>query len=150
MKTAADASANYGTNGGSVAAGNLWATNFSSNIPAILQAAIDAGDRWQAALADPQALVNLKAGLARAKTQVGAIATKVTTVGKASFSAGVKAAAAATGDYSVFASKWMPAVAQEVAQLNLSNPRGDRAANRARQAAYDAWVDTQANNFRVK
>ena len=35
----------------------------------------------------------------------------------------------------------MPAVSNEVTTLNQTNPRGDRAANRARQAAYDAWVD---------
>lgn len=150
MKTPATAVANYLRNGANAAASTAWATGFTANIPAILDAAIAAAPRWQAAVADPQALVNLTSGLQRAKQNAGAIATKANGVGKASFTAGVTAAAQPSGDYSLFAAKWMPAVAQEVAQLNVSNPRGDRAANRARQSVYDQWVDSQANNFRVK
>jgi len=150
MKNAQQAAANYGTNGGSVAAQTNWAANFSANIPAILDAAAKAVALWQANVSTALAASNFTAGLARAKQDAGAIATKVNGVGKASFTAGVKAAALPTGDYSIFAGHWMPAVAQEVAQLNISNPRGDRAANRNRQAVYDAWVDTQAGNYRVK
>ena len=150
IKTAAQAAANYGTNGGAPAAANNWATNFTADIPAILSAAAAAVGTWQTNVALPQSAINFTNGLNAAKQNAAAIATKVNSVGKASFTAGVKAAAAPTGDYSLFSNKWMPAVAQEVATLNLTNPRGDRAANRARQAAYDAWIDTQAGNYRVK
>jgi len=150
MKTAAQAATNYGTNGGSTNAQTNWATNFSANITSILTAAAASVGTWQTNVATALAASNFVAGLNKAKQNVAAITTKVTTVGKASFTAGVKAAAAPTGDYSLFAGKWMPAVAAEVQQLNLTNPRGDRATNRARQAAYDAWVDTQQGQYRVK
>jgi hypothetical protein len=150
IKTAATAAANYGTRGGAPTAAADWATNYTADIPAILAAAVAAVPLWQQNVALPQSAVNMTNGLNRAKANAGAISTKVNTVGKVSFSAGVKAAALPTGDYSLFASTWMPAVTQQVATLNVSNPRGDRASNRARQAAYDAWVDTQAGKFRVK
>jgi hypothetical protein len=150
IKTAATAAANYGTRGGAPTAASDWATNYSADIPAILAAAVAAIPLWQTNVALPQSAVNMQNGLNRAKLNAGAISTKVNTVGKASFSAGVKAAALQGGDYATFAGTWMPAVAQEVAQLNVANPRGTRADNRARQAAYDAWVDTQAGKFRVK
>ena len=150
MKTAAQAVANYGTNGGSANAANQWAADFSANITAILTAAKNAVGTWQAAVADPQSATNFQNGLNRALANTGPIVTKVNGVGKASFTAGVKAAAAPGGDYATFAPAWMTAVGQEVSQLNISNPRGDRAANRARQAAYDQWVDTQTGKFRVK
>jgi hypothetical protein len=150
IKTAATATANYGTNGGAAIAANNWATNYSADIPAILAAAVAAVPLWQTNVALPQSAINMTNGLNRAKLNAGAIATKVNSVGKASFSAGVKAASLPGGDYSTFSAAWQPAVAQEVAQLNISNPRGTRLDNRARQAAYDAWVDTQAGKFRVK
>jgi hypothetical protein len=150
IKTAATATANYGTNGGAPVAANNWAANYSADIPAILAAAVAAVPLWQTNVALPQSAINMTNGLNRAKLNAGAIATKVNGVGKASFSAGVKAAALPGGDYSTFAGAWMPAVTQQVSQLNVSNPRGTRADNRARQAAYDAWVDTQAGKFRVK
>lgn len=146
MKTAQTAATNYGTNGGSIAAQTQWAAGFVAKIPAILDAAVAAIPRWQAAVSTALAAANMASGLNAAKANVGAISTKVNTVGKASFSAGVKAAS--TGAYLGFATQWMPAVNAEVTQLNVTNPRGDRTANRARQAAYDAWVDTQAGNFR--
>lgn len=150
MKTAATAILNYGTNGGSIAAQTAWASGFSGNIDAILSAAIKAVPQWQAAVATQQAANNMTAGLTRAKGNEAAIITKVTSVGKASFTAGVNAAAAPGGDYATFSPAWMSAVTQEVQTLNVSNPRGDRAANRARQAAYDAWVDQQGGKYRVK
>jgi hypothetical protein len=150
VKTAAAAVTNYGTNGGSVAAQNNWAANFSSNIDAILSAAIKAVPLWQSAVATQQAATNMTNGLTRAKSNEPAIVTKVNGVGKASFTAGVKAAAAPGGDYALFAPAWMSAVASQVSGLNVTYPRGDRSQNRARQAAYDAWVDTQAGKFRVK
>jgi hypothetical protein len=148
IKTAQQAAAAYGANGSSAAAQNLWATNFSADIPGILAAAAAAGQFWQTQVQSPTALTNYQRGLQRAANNVQAITTKVNGVGKASFAAGVKAAS--TGDYLTFAQAWQTAVGNEVSQLDRTNPRGDRAANRARQAAYDAWVDSQAGNFRVK
>jgi hypothetical protein len=148
MKTAAQATAKYGTNGSAAAATGLWATNFNSNMGAIFDAAIAAGTRWQAAVQDPQSLINLKSGLTKAKGRIPQISTKVTTVGVPALAAGVRAAAQPGGNYDAFSTKWIAAVGSEVNTLNQTNPRGDRAANRARQAAYDAWVDTQAGNFR--
>jgi hypothetical protein len=148
MKTAQQAATAYGTNGASATAQNMWAANYSADIPGILTKAAAAGGRWQAAVQDPQALTNFQSGLNRAKNNVAAITTKVNGVGKSSFAAGVKAAS--TGNYATFAQAWMQSVATEVQNLDVSNPRGDRAQNRARQAAYDSWVDNQAGKFRVK
>jgi hypothetical protein len=150
MKTAATAVTNYGTNGGSANAATAWASGFSTNVDAILSAAIKAIPLWQSAVATQQAATNMASGLNRAKQNEAAIITKVNGVGKNSFSAGVKAAAGPGGAYASFAPNWMAAVGSEVQQLNVSNPRGDRAANRQRQSAYDAWVDTQAGKYRVK
>ena len=149
MKTPQQATDKYGTNGGSLATQTLWAADYVANMPSIFTAAAAAVPLWQAAVATQDAANRFVAGLNRAKQNTTAIALKVNTVGKASYSAGVKAAAAVGGNYSTFSAKWMPAVAQEVSTLNISNPRGDRAANRQRQAVYDAWVDTQAGDFRV-
>jgi len=148
IKTPQQAAANYGTNGGAASAANNWATNFTTDIPAILSAAAAAVSFWQSQVSTQQAATNFTNGLNAAKNNVTAIAAKVNSVGKASFSAGVKAAA--TGNYMTFASSFMPAVANEVSLLDRTNPRGDRAANRARQAAYDAWIDSQTGKFRVK
>lgn len=150
MKTAATATLKYGVNGTSVQASNDWANNFSSNIDNILNSAIKAIPQWQAAVATAQAAINMSNGLTKAKAKEAAIVTKVQSVGKASFTAGIKAAALPTGGYAQFSTAWMPVVSQERSQLDISHPRGDRAANRARQAAYDAWIDTKAGQFRVK
>jgi hypothetical protein len=56
--------------------------------------------------------------------------------------------AASTGAYLAFSTAWLGAVGNEVNTLNQTNPRGTRAQNRARQAAYDAWVDQQKGNFK--
>jgi len=149
MKTPAQATAAYGTNGSSAASTTLWANNFSANIPAILDAAIKAIPLWQANVATQLAANNMQKGLNRAKSNVTAIATKVKGAGSASFAAGVRAAAQPGGNYDAFSQKWIPAVQSEVQTLNTTNPRGTRSDNRARQAAYDAWVDQQLGNFRV-
>jgi hypothetical protein len=148
IKTAQQAADKYGANGSSATASTLWANNFNADIPGMLAAAQAAIPRWQTAVQDPQAATNMNNGLNRAKNKAGAIAAKVSSTGKASFQAGVRAAAADA--YLAFAQAWQGAVANEVGQLDRTNPRGDRAANRARQAAYDLWVDSQAGNFRVK
>lgn len=150
MKTAAQATANYSANGSAPTSANLWAQNFTTNIPGILDAAIRAIPRWQAAVSTQLAASNMTNGLNKAKGKTAAIATKVNGVGKASFSAGVRAAGSPGGNYDAFSQQWMTAVQQERQSLDTTNPRGDRAANRQRQAAYDAWVDSQAGKFRVK
>ena len=148
IKTAAQAAANYGTNGGAAAAAALWANNLLIDFPGVLDAAAASGTFWQSQVSTAQALSNFKTGLGRAKNNMAVISGKINGVAKNSFSAGVKAAA--SGNYLEFAGAWMPAVAQEVLQLDRTNPRGDRATNRARQAAYDQWIDSQAGKFRVK
>lgn len=149
MKTPAQAAAAYVANGSSAAATTLWGNNFTAAIPTMLDAAIKAIPRWQQAVADPLSASNMSKGLNRAKNNTGAIATKAKTVGIASLAAGVRAAGAAGGNYDQFSQKWLPAVGSEVQTLNTTNPRGTRQDNRQRQAAYDAWVDGQAGNFRV-
>jgi hypothetical protein len=146
MKTPAQAATKYGTNGSAPTATALWAQNFNANISAILDAAAAAAPTWQNNVSLPQSAINFKNGLAKAKQKIPAIQTKVTNVGAPALAAGVRAAS--TGAYLSFANEFMPAVAAEVANLNATNPRGTRAQNRARQAAYDAWIDSQAGNFK--
>jgi hypothetical protein len=148
VKTAAQAAANYGVNGSSATAVALWAANLLIDFPGVLDAAAGAGAYWQQRVSEASALANFKTGLGRAKNNMTVISAKINGVGKQSMAAGIKAAA--TGNYLEFAGAWMPAVANEVLQLDRTNPRGDRAANRQRQAVYDAWVDSQAGKFRVK
>src|SRR5277367_3381034 len=138
IKTAQQAAANYGTKGGAAAAATAWAAGYTADIPAIFDAAAAQVDYWKSQVSTAQAATNFKNGLSRAKQNVTAITQKVNTVGMASFSAGVKAAA--TGNYLTFANSWQTAVSNEVATLDRTNPRGDRTANRARQAVYDQWV----------
>jgi len=146
MKTAQQAATKYGTNGSAATATGLWATNFNAKIGAIFDAAAAAVSRWQAAVQDPAVAARFVSGLGKAKAKAPQIQTKVTNVGAPALAAGVRAAS--TGSYLAFANQWMGAVGSEVQTLNQTNPRGDRAANRARQAAYDAWVDSQAGNFK--
>jgi hypothetical protein len=146
MKTAQQAATKYGTNGSAPAATQLWAQNFNAEYLNMLAAATAAIPTWQAAVADPQSAVNMSKGLTKAKAKQASVATKVTNTSSASLAAGVRAAS--TGAYLAFSNQWLPAVAQEVQTLNQTNPRGTRAQNRARQAAYDAWVDQQNGNFR--
>jgi hypothetical protein len=146
MKTPQQAATLYGTNGSAPAATQLWAANFNSNFLSMLDKAAAAVGTWQANVSSPVAAKNFTGGLQKAKGKQTTVATKVTTVGAPALAAGVRAAS--TGAYLSFSQEWMPAVAAEVANLNATNPRGTRAQNRARQAAYDAWVDTQQGNFR--
>lgn len=146
MKTPQQAATKYGANGSSPAATGLWATNFNSKIGAIFDAAAASVTRWQTAVQDPAVAARFVKGLGKAKANSATIQTKVTNVGVPALRAGVLAAS--TGTYLAFSNAWMGAVVNEVNTLNQTNPRGDRAANRARQAAYDAWVDTQGGNFK--
>lgn len=146
MKTPAQAATKYGANGSAPAATGLWATNFNANFLSMLDKATAAIPLWQANVSTPIAANNMKNGLQSAKAKQGAVATKVTNVGAPALAAGVRAAS--TGAYLTFANEFLPAVAAEVANLNATNPRGTRAQNRARQAAYDQWIDSQTGNFR--
>ena len=101
---------------------------------------------WQANVGSAQAAANFTKGLNKAKAKQATVATKVTNVSSAALAAGVRAAS--TGSYLAFSTSWLTAVGQEVATLNQTNPRGTRAQNRQRQAAYDAWVDQQKGNFK--
>lgn len=148
IKSPATAAERYGLNGSSANATADWAKNFSADIPAILDAAAKAIPRWQEAVSTVEAAHAMQRGLTRAKSNSAAIAAKVNGVGKQSFAAGVRAAS--TGHYLAFANEFMPAVANQVATLDRTHPRGNRADNRARQAAYDTWIDSQAGKFRVK
>lgn len=149
MKTAAQAAANYVANGTAPAAVSLWATDYNAAYSTMIQKAIAAIPLWQANVSTALAASNMSKGLTKAGTKQAAVATKVTGAGSASFSAGVRAAGGPGGDYTAFITPWLSAVSAEVQTLNTTNPRGTRAQNRARQAAYDAWVDSQAGNFRV-
>lgn len=148
MKTAQQAATKYGTNGSSPQSAQLWSADFLAALPTMFDKAIAAIPTWQAAVSDPNAATMMQKGLTRAKNNTGPITTKVQGPAQASFSSGVRVAS--TGSYLAFANAWMPAVANEVATLNQTNPRGTRQQNRARQAAYDAWVDQQGGNFRQK
>ena len=144
MKTAAQAAAAYGTNGTSAAATTNWGTNLIAAVPVIKAKAAQAANTWQLNVSTPQALTNFVAGIN--KFDPTHFATKVNGAGKTSFAAGVRAAS--TGKYQSFAQAWEQAYSTERSNLDRTNPRGDRAANRARQAAYDAWIDTQGGKFR--
>lgn len=150
MKTAQQAATKYVTNGSAPAAAQLWSADFLAALPTMFDKAIAAIPTWQAAVSDPAAATMMAKGLNRAKSNTGPITTKVNGPAQASFSSGVRVAGGPGGAYSSFAAVWIPAVSTEVATLNQTNPRGTRAQNRARQAAYDAWVDQQAGNFRQK
>lgn len=150
MKTAAQAAAAYVANGTAPSAVALWASDYIAAYPTMITKAIAAIPTWQANVSTLLAAKNMQNGLTRAGTQGASVATKVNGAGAASFSAGVRAAGGPGGDYTAFVGPWLSAVSAEVQTLNTTNPRGTRAQNRARQAAYDAWVDSQAGNFRVK
>lgn len=150
MKTAAQAAAAYVANGSSPAATGAWAGGYNAAYPSMIDDAIRAIPTWQANVATQQAAQNMQAGLTKAKAKQAAVATKVNGAGSASFAAGVRAAGGPGGDYNAFIGPWLSAVGQQVQTLDTTNPRGTRQQNRARQAAYDAWIDTQGGKFRVK
>lgn len=150
MKTAAQAAAAYVANGAAPTAVTGWSTGYNAAYPAMITKATAAIPTWQANVATAQAAANMKNGLAKAGNKAAQVAAKVSGAGSASFAAGVRAAGGPGGDYTAFIGPWLNAVGNEVQTLNTTNPRGTRQQNRARQAAYDAWVDTQQGNFRVK
>jgi hypothetical protein len=150
MKTAAQAAAAYVANGTNPTAVALWASDYNAAYPTMITKAVAAIPLWQANVSTAQAAANMANGLNKAASKAGAVATKVSGAGSASFSAGVRAAGGPGGDYTAFIGPWLSAVSAEVQTLNTTNPRGTRAQNRARQAAYDNWVDSKAGQFRVK
>ena len=150
MKTAAQAAAAYVANGSSPTTTSLWATDYNAAYPTMITKATAAIPLWQSQVSTAQAATNMKNGLAKAANKAAIVAGKVNGAGSASFAAGVRAAGGPGGDYTAFIGPWLSAVGSEVQTLNTTNPRGTRQQNRARQAAYDAWVDSQAGNFRVK
>lgn len=149
MKTAAQAAAAYVANGSAPTATAAWASGYNAAYPTMITKATAAIPTWQAAVASAAAATAMSKGLARAATKSAAVATKVNGAGSASFAAGVRTAGSTGGDYTAFIGPFLTAVAQEVQTLNQTNPRGTRQQNRARQAAYDAWIDSQAGNFKV-
>lgn len=149
MKTAAQAAAAYVANGSAPTAVALWATDYNQAYPTMITKAIAAIPTWQANVSTALAASNMQKGLTKAGTKQAIVASKVSGAGSASFAAGVRAAGGPGGDYTAFIGPWITAVGNEVQILNTTNPRGTRQQNRARQAAYDAWVDSQAGNFRV-
>lgn len=150
MKTAAVSAAKYVANGAAPAAATLWSADFLAALPTMFQKAISAIPLWQAQVSTPLAAQNMAKGLNRASQNTAAITTKVNGPAQASFSSGVRTAGGPNGYYTQFIGNFLQAVSTEVTTLNQTNPRGTRAQNRARQAAYDAWIDSQAGNFRVK
>lgn len=144
MKTAAQAAAAYGANGSSPTATANWGTNLIAAVPTIKAKAAAAANTWQANVNTPQALAAFVKGVNN--FDPNAFATKVNGAGKTSLAAGVRVAA--TGKYLAFSQAWQTAVGNEVSTLDRTNPRGDRAANRQRQAVYDAWIDTQGGSFK--
>jgi hypothetical protein len=146
MKTPQQAATKYGTNGSAATAVGLWATNFNAEYLNMLTDAANAVSTWQDNVASPTAAANFVKGLNKAKSKQSTVATKVTNVSSATLAAGVRAAS--TGAYLNFSTAWLASVGNEVNTLNQTNPRGTRAQNRARQAAYDAWVDQQKGNFK--
>jgi hypothetical protein len=150
MKTAAQAAAAYVANGAAPTAISLWASDYIAAYPTMIDKATAAIPTWQANVATQQAAANMRSGLAKARNKASLVTTKVNGAGSASFAAGVRAAGGPGGDYTAFIGPWMSAVGSQVQTLDTTNPRGTRQQNRARQAAYDAWVDSQAGNFRVK
>ena len=113
--------------------------------------AIAAIPLWQSQVSTAQAAKNMTNGLTKAGTKATAVATKVNGAGSASL-LGRRARRRRPWRrlHLVHRSLAQLRSAAEVQTLNTTNPRGTRAQNRARQAAYDAWVDSQAGNFRVK
>jgi hypothetical protein len=150
MKTAAQAAAAYVANGAAAVSVAAWAADYNAAYPTMITKATAAIPTWQANVATAQAALNMKNGLAKAANKAALVAAKVNGAGSASFAAGVRAAGGPGGDYTAFIGPFLAATGNEVQTLNTTNPRGTRQQNRARQAAYDAWIDSQAGNFRVK
>lgn len=146
VKNSQTATSRYATNGGSSQAQSDWAANFLADPQAIFAAAAAAVARWQSAVSSTEAADNFVAGLGN--VNMSALATKVNGVGKQSYSAGVKAAGQPGGKYAAFSAEFQPWLQNELATLNRTNPRGDKAANRARLNAYLDSLDGQAGQFK--
>jgi hypothetical protein len=147
-KTAAQAAANYGTNGGSAAAANAWAQNLGTNFAAVLAKAAAAVGTWQANVSTLEAASNFQGGLQRAAQNVSVAVAKINGPSKATFSAQVKVAS--TGNYQTFATKFIPAVDAQAQAIASQNPGTDSASGTARMLAMNAWLISQKGNFRVK
>lgn len=144
MKTAQQAAANYGTNGSSVTAQNQWAADFITQIPKMQARAAAQAAFWQSQVSTAQAQQAFIRGVQNLDVQ--AVTAKVNGPAKATFAAQVRAAS--TGKYLQFATAFIPAVSQEVANLDRTNPRGTPAQNRARLNAYLDWIESQKGNFK--
>lgn len=144
MKTAQQAAQNYGTNGGSGNAANLWAADWSAAIPTMKTRAAAQVGYWQSQVSSIEAASAFVAGVNG--FDANAATAKANGAGKSSFSAGVKMAS--TGKYLSFASEFIPAVATIVQNLNRTNPRGDKTQNRARLNAYLDALEAQGGNFK--
>lgn len=148
MKTPAQASTNYANNGGSAQAATNWATNLSADLPAVFAAASAKVGFWSSQVSTVQAQNNYVSGLNKASANTAPIIAKIQGPSKSTFSAQVRAAGGPGGRYTAFAAAFLPAVSTEIANLNRTNPRGDKTANRARLNAYLDWLDSQAGKFR--
>jgi len=147
-KTAAQAAAAYGTNGGSPNAANAWAANLSINFAQVLQRAAAAVGTWQQNVSTAEAAAMFTGGLNRAAQNVSVAVAKINGPSKATFSAQVKVAS--TGNYQAFATKFVPAVDAEAASLAAQYPGTDSASGTARMLAMNAWLIAQKGNFRTK
>lgn len=150
IKTAAQATANYKQNGGSANAANNWATNLSSDLPAVFAAAAAAVGTWQQNVSTAEAATAFTTGLQRASNNTAATVAKINGPAKTTFQTQVQAAGSPGGNYSTFSTNWQPAVATEVANLNRTNPRGTTADNIARAVAMMNWAAAQKGKFKVK
>ena len=147
-KTAAQAAATYGVNGGSVAAAALWAANLSVNFAAVLAKAGAAVGTWQERVSTVEAATNFVGGLQRAAQNVSVAVAKINGPSKNTFSAQVKVAS--TGNYQAFATKFIPSVDAMAAQIALQYPGTDAASGTARMTAMNAWLISQRGMYRVK
>lgn len=148
IKTAAQATANYGSNAGASTAVQLWSTNLTADLPAIYNAAIAAAPLWTENVSTVAAQTAFKAGLTRASNNTAPTIKKIQTTGVTAFKNGVAAAAAVGGNYAAFAAEFQPAVSNEITTLNRTNARGDYDANIARLTAYLTWLHGQKGNFK--
>jgi hypothetical protein len=144
MKTPAQAAANYGANGSSAQAQNNWAANFTAALPKMKARAAAAAPLWQQNVNTAQALARFTKGV-QGFDELAA-ANKANGPSKATFAAQVRAAS--VGKSLAFYNTFLPAVTTEVQNLDRTNPRGDKAANRARLNAYLDWLDSKAGTFK--
>jgi hypothetical protein len=147
-KTSAQASANYINNGGSPNAATLWATNLAADLPAVFAAAERQVAFWQSQVSTTETANLYVAGLRKAAANTGPIITKINGPAKATYTAQVRAAGAAGGNYANFSAAWQPAISAELQNLNRTNPRGDFGTNLARLNALITWAHGQKGKFK--